>query len=75
MTKLLTVAECATLLRLGESTIYAMIDQGKLSGFLIGPRQGSVRISEEDIERYLESCRTGPKERLRSKQQVKLKRL
>jgi excisionase family DNA binding protein len=73
--KLLTVQECAALLRLGESTIYRLIDEGKLAGFRIGPRQGGVRIAESDVLAYLERCRTGPTDRPRSKQQVTLKRL
>ena len=60
--KLMTVAEVAELLRLGESTVYALLDQGKIAGFRIGPRSGGIRISEDDVWRYLESCRVGPKE-------------
>jgi excisionase family DNA binding protein len=59
MPKLLTVAEAATLLRLSESAVYRMLDEGSLPGFRIGPRSGGVRIDEADVLAYLESHRIG----------------
>ncbi len=73
--KLLTVAEVSAMLRVGESTVYALLGSGKIAGFRIGPRAGGIRIDEQDVLAYLERCRTGPKERPRSRQQVKLKHL
>jgi excisionase family DNA binding protein len=73
--KLLTVAEVSLMLRVGESTVYALLDGGKIAGFRVGPRSGGIRIDERDVLAYLERCRTGPAEQPRSRQQVKLKRL
>lgn len=73
--RLLKVPETASLLRLSISAVYALVDQGKLAAYRVGPRQGGVRISEEDVAAYLASCRTPAGQPCRSRQQVKLKRL
>lgn len=60
--KLLTVEAVAEVLCCAKSTVYELVALGKLAGFRIGPRRGGVRISEDDLLAYLESCRQGPPE-------------
>ncbi len=57
--KLLIVAEVAEQLSCAASTVYQLISTGKLAGFRIGANHGGIRISESDLEAYLESCRLG----------------
>jgi excisionase family DNA binding protein len=47
---LLTINETASLLTVGRSTVYRLIDQGELPAYKIG---GCVRVNEEDIHLYL----------------------
>jgi len=54
---LLTVSEVAKLLRLGESTVYELIAKGKIGAFRIGPANGGIRISQDDLDAYLASSR------------------
>lgn len=50
--KLLTPKEVSEMLRVGKTTPYNLVNQGKLAGYKIG---GSLRIAEEDLKEYLES--------------------
>ena len=69
--RLLLVSEVAEMLRCAESTVYALIDQGKLAGFRIGPHRGGIRISEDDVQAYLDGARVNqhlrPRPAFRSK--------
>ncbi len=58
---LLTVETVADRLSCARSTVYSLLSSGKLSGFRIGPNHGGVRISEDDLLTYLESCRVAAK--------------
>jgi hypothetical protein len=42
---------------LWEVGVYQLFKAGRLLGYRIGPRRGSIRISEEWLLAYLESCR------------------
>jgi excisionase family DNA binding protein len=55
--KLLTVEDVAGILRCAKSTVYALLDSGKLPSYNVGPNGGAKRVSEADLEAYLESCR------------------
>lgn len=50
--KLLRPKEVAERLAVSDRTIYRLVDEGKIASYRIG---GAVRISEEDLEAYLES--------------------
>jgi excisionase family DNA binding protein len=52
---LLTVAEAAARLRIGRSTMYKLIAQGKVPSIRIGSRL--IRIREEDLVRTLDAAR------------------
>ena len=49
----MTVAEVATFLRLAESTVYRLAQQGELPGRKIG---GTWRFSRVTLERWLEGA-------------------
>ena len=57
---MLTVPEVAERLRVAVSTVYALVESGKLGAFRIGPNDGAIRVSEEQLEAYLEACRSLP---------------
>lgn len=57
---MLTVPEIAERLRVAVSTVYALVELGKLQAFRIGPNDGAIRVSEEQLETYLNTCRSLP---------------
>ena len=57
---MLRVSEVAVRLRVAVSTVYALIETGKLQAFHIGPHDGAIRVSEEQFQMYLEACRSIP---------------
>ena len=52
---LLTIQEVSQLLQIKRSTLYAWAAQGRIPCFKI---HGLVRFRREDIDQWLESCRT-----------------
>ena len=60
MMKLLTIKETAVALRVSCSTVYALVEQRQLQCHRVGSGRGSIRIDENDLKQYLESCRLGP---------------
>ena len=52
---LLTIREVSQLLHIKHSTLYAWAAQGRIPCFKI---HGLVRFRREDIDQWLESCRT-----------------
>jgi excisionase family DNA binding protein len=55
---LLTVKEAAERLgRVSEKTVYKLCTDRKLAHFRIGAGRGVIRISEEDLEAYRQSCK------------------
>ncbi|MFO1003807.1 MAG: helix-turn-helix domain-containing protein [Planctomycetaceae bacterium] len=57
---MLTVPEVAERLRVAVSTVYALVESGKLGAFRIGPNDGAIRVSDEQLAAYLNACRTDP---------------
>lgn len=57
---MLTVPEIAERLRVAVSTVYALVETGKLEAFRIGPNDGAIRVSEEQLREYLDGCRSLP---------------
>jgi excisionase family DNA binding protein len=72
---LLTVDAVAERLSCARSTVYELISSGKLTGFRIGPRNGGIRVSEDDLLAYLQSCRVGAKEKPRRAPPPRLKHI
>ena len=56
----MTVPEVAERLRVAISTVYALVESGKLQAFRIGPNDGAIRVSDEQFQTYLEACRSLP---------------
>jgi putative molybdopterin biosynthesis protein len=54
---LLTAEDVARQLRIKKYTVYELIKRGELPSSRVGKR---VRVSQEDIDRYLRAGRTGP---------------
>jgi len=51
--RVLTVAEVAERLRLGEETVRRWLRQGKLRGTKLGPTSAGYRIPESEVQRIL----------------------
>ena len=54
---MLTVKEVAQRLKLSVSGVYALIAAGKLLAYSVGVHGGSLRVSESDLQNYLNGCR------------------
>ncbi len=57
------VPEVAKQLNCSISTVYGLVDAGKLVAYRIGVGRGALRITESDLLAFLESCRTKKAER------------
>lgn len=51
------ISQVAKLLALSPSKIYALVDTGKLGHYRM---DGSIRVSEEQVQEYLERTRREP---------------
>lgn len=58
---LLKPKEVAERLRIHESSVYRLVDDGKIGSYIING--GTIRISEEDLNEYLEGGRRLPAEK------------
>jgi excisionase family DNA binding protein len=56
--RLLTVADVADWLSVSASLVYQIVDSGKLPVYRIGNGRGAIRFRPEDIDSYLNACRT-----------------
>ena len=54
---MLKVTQVAEQLNVSESIVYALINGGQLAHHRIGVGRGTIRVSNEDLEAYLASCR------------------
>ena len=72
---LLTAQNAANRLQVGRTTLYELLRSHKLAHHRVGTGRGSIRIRQEDLERYLDSCRVTDEERTRSAAPLKLKHL
>jgi excisionase family DNA binding protein len=57
--RLLTIREVAAILRCSRSAVYALVSDGRIVAYRIGPNAGGIRISADDLAIYLSDCRTG----------------
>ena len=72
---MMKVQEVAKRLNCSVSTVYELVEAGKLAAYRIGLRRGSIRVTEEQIEAYLASCQSTPLEPKPSSPRIKLKHL
>ena len=56
---LLTVADVAERLQVNPHTVYEWVWSGHLPHRRIGPTGRTVRVSEDDLDQYLQSTREG----------------
>jgi excisionase family DNA binding protein len=56
--RLLTVADVADWLSVSGSLVYQLVESGALPIYRIGRGRGAIRFRPEDIEAYLDNCRT-----------------
>lgn len=54
---MLKVNQVAEELNVSQSVVYALIDAGRLACHRIGVGRGTIRVSTEDLDAYLASCR------------------
>lgn len=73
----LTIREVAQLLKLSQSSVYQLVEAGRLAHHRIGHGRGSIRVSERDLLAYLERCRQEIREKpvVTRAPRVKLKHL
>ena len=62
---LLTPKEVADRLRVSRATVYNLCECGKLASYRIGVGRGALRISEADLDAFIESCRDTSRSRQR----------
>jgi excisionase family DNA binding protein len=75
VSKLLTIPEVAAKLSVGESTVRSLIAGGKLVFCRIGPTSRNIRISEDDLEAYVQASRVRMGSAVRLAPAVKLRHL
>lgn len=51
-----TVMEIAKRLRISPALAYALVEAGKMPHYRIGLGRGSIRVSEEQLARFLNEC-------------------
>ena len=56
---MMTVKQASERLSVSVATVYSLVGSGKLACHRVGLGRGTIRISEADIEAYLERCRNG----------------
>jgi excisionase family DNA binding protein len=61
--QLLTLAQVKEILNVGMPTLYALLASGELRGLQLGGRR-MWRVSEDDLEAYLERCYQETQERI-----------
>jgi excisionase family DNA binding protein len=54
---MLTVKDVARILNVSVGCVYALVDAGRIPHHRIGVGRGTLRISTDDLDRYLASCK------------------
>jgi excisionase family DNA binding protein len=55
-----TASEIAKKLRISLACVYALVESGQLACYRIGTRRGTIRISEEQLQHYLQRAMVKP---------------
>ena len=58
---LLTVRDVAGRLAISASSVYALVEAGRIVCHRIGIGRGAIRIDERDLDEFLDACRTSPR--------------
>ena len=72
---LLKVPQVAESLSCSIATVYQLIDSGQLVAVKIGANGGGVRVSDEDLQSFIDPRRTRPVERQLPKPRAKLRHI
>lgn len=72
---MMTVREVADRLKCAASTVYQLVETGRLGAFHIGPNGGSIRVSEDQLKQYLEDCCSLPRVPVRKPPRPRLKHI
>ena len=56
-TPMLTVIQVAERLQVSKQTVYVLIQNGRLATHRIGSGRGAIRVSEDDLDIYIQSTR------------------
>jgi excisionase family DNA binding protein len=56
----LTVREVADRLRVSSSLVYRMVESGKIGCLRIGQGRGAIRVSERDLDQFIEQSQQTP---------------
>jgi excisionase family DNA binding protein len=54
---MLNVREVAERLRVSATCVYQLIEQGRMACHRIGIGRGAIRVSEDDLEEFIDGCR------------------
>lgn len=54
--ELLKVKQAAEILGVNQASVYDLVQSGKLPHYRIGMGRGVIRLRQDDVEAYLESC-------------------
>ncbi len=54
---MLTVKQVAAQLNIAPQSVYQLIQTGKIPVHRFGNGRGTIRISQGDLDQYIESCR------------------
>lgn len=54
---MLRVKQVAETLGISSALVYELVSKGLLSCYRIGLGRGAIRFKDEDVQRYLETCR------------------
>jgi excisionase family DNA binding protein len=65
---LLKVRDVAERLAISASSVYALVEAGRIACHRIGIGRGAIRIDERDLDAFLDACRTSPRSSPRRKQ-------
>jgi excisionase family DNA binding protein len=53
----LTVKEVADRLRVSPSTVYSLVEGGRIPCYRIGTGRGSIRFTEAQVAEFLQACK------------------
>ncbi len=54
---MMTVSEVAKMLGISPQSVYSIIEAGKLAAHRFGAGRGTIRVSEDDLNAYIEASR------------------
>lgn len=75
MGKMLTVEDVADVLNVSRSLVYDLADKGKIVSYRPGNGRGCLRFKAEDVQEYLEGCRTEPEQTRKPARRPRLKHI